>query len=71
MEILNWRKLRFDEFTRSILTLSSLESSFLLSFFSSSFSSYRKQLTLVTKKPVFGTFDQVRLKQVCSAAETS
>ena len=29
------------------------------------------QLSRVTRKPVFGVFDQVRLKQVCSAKETS
>ena len=30
-----------------------------------------KQVSLVTRKPVFGVFDQVRLKPACSATETS
>ena len=30
-----------------------------------------RQLSLVTRKPVFGGFDQVRLKPACSATETS
>ena len=29
------------------------------------------QLSLATRKPVFGVFDQVRLKSACSATETS
>ena len=29
------------------------------------------QMSLVMRKPVFGVFDQVRLKSVCSATETS
>ena len=28
-------------------------------------------LSLVTRKPVFGIFDQLRLKAACSASETS
>ena len=33
--------------------------------------SYIGQLSLVTRKPVFGVSDQVRLKLACSATETS
>ena len=35
-------------------------------------STYRVlKMSLVTRKPVFGVFDQVRLKPVCSATEIS
>ena len=29
------------------------------------------ELSLVTRKPVFGVYDQVRLKQACSTTETN
>ena len=32
---------------------------------------FEEYLNLVTRKPVFGVFDQVRLKPACSASETS
>ena len=32
---------------------------------------YRYNMSLVTRKPVFGVFDQIRLAPACSATETS
>ena len=34
-------------------------------------STHSEQLNLITRKPVFGVCDQVRLEPACSATETS